>query len=86
MTDPHISDPALLRDHSEFKAYRTSRFEYPEIRVFFREHAKVAITNGAACGEAGKQFVRFNMAMSRPMLEETVQKMAAAVYEFVPVM
>ncbi|MCC6705054.1 MAG: aminotransferase class I/II-fold pyridoxal phosphate-dependent enzyme [Thermomicrobiales bacterium] len=56
-----------------------------DVDVFFREHAKVAITNGAACGEVGKQHVRFNLAMSRPMLEETVQKMAAAVNEFVPV-
>ena len=35
-----------------------------------------------ACGEAGKGHVRFNMAMSRPMLEETIQKMAAAVREY----
>lgn len=56
-----------------------------EVDVFFREHAKVAITNGGACGEIGKGNVRFNLAMSRPMLEETVKKMAAAVNEFVPV-
>jgi cystathionine beta-lyase len=56
-----------------------------DVDVFFREHAKVAITNGASCGQVGKEHVRFNFAMSRPMLEETIQKMAAAVYEFVPV-
>ncbi|GFP58850.1 mRNA-capping enzyme [Trichoderma asperellum] len=39
-TDPHDTDPALLRDHSQFKSYKTSRFEYPEIRVFFRQHVK----------------------------------------------
>ncbi|KAL7783614.1 hypothetical protein V8C37DRAFT_396988 [Trichoderma ceciliae] len=39
-TDPHATDPALLRDHSQFKSYKTSRFEYPEIRVFFRQHVK----------------------------------------------
>jgi pimeloyl-ACP methyl ester carboxylesterase len=38
-TDPHATDPALLRDHSQFKSYKTSRFEYPEIRVF-RQHVK----------------------------------------------
>ncbi|RFU78420.1 dual specificity phosphatase catalytic domain [Trichoderma arundinaceum] len=39
-TDPHATDPALLRDHSQFRSYKTSRFEYPEIRVFFRQHVK----------------------------------------------
>jgi cystathionine beta-lyase len=53
-----------------------------EVDAFFREHAQVAVTNGRACGEAGKGHVRFNMAMSRPMLEETIQKMAAAVREY----
>ncbi|KAL7918316.1 hypothetical protein ACQKWADRAFT_304514 [Trichoderma austrokoningii] len=38
--DAHATDPALLRDHSQFKSYKTSRFEYPEIRVFFRQHVK----------------------------------------------
>ena len=38
--DPHLTDPPLLKNHSEFKSYKTSRFEYPEIRVFFRQHAK----------------------------------------------
>ena len=39
-TDPHATDPPLLKDNSEFKSYRTSRFDYPDIRVFFRQHAK----------------------------------------------
>lgn len=39
-TDPHLTDPPLLRDHSDFKTFRTSRFEYPNVRVFFRQHAK----------------------------------------------
>ncbi|KAL7946760.1 hypothetical protein V8C42DRAFT_318725 [Trichoderma barbatum] len=38
--DPHATDPALLRNHSQFKSYKTSRFEYPEIRVFYRQHVK----------------------------------------------
>ncbi|KAK0388379.1 hypothetical protein NLU13_4624 [Sarocladium strictum] len=38
--NPHDTDPALLRDHSEFKSYTTSRFTYPRIRTFFRQHAK----------------------------------------------
>ncbi|RCI07597.1 hypothetical protein L249_1647, partial [Ophiocordyceps polyrhachis-furcata BCC 54312] len=39
-TDAHLTDPALLREHSQFKTYTTSRFRYPNIRVFFRPHAK----------------------------------------------
>ncbi|PFH63291.1 hypothetical protein XA68_14943 [Ophiocordyceps unilateralis] len=39
-TDAHLTDPSLLRDHSEFKSYTTSRFHYPNLRVFFRQHAK----------------------------------------------
>ncbi|KAF4454705.1 hypothetical protein F53441_2783 [Fusarium austroafricanum] len=39
-TDPHLTDPSLLKDHSEFKSYTTSRFEYTGIRVFYRQHAK----------------------------------------------
>ncbi|KAL7935596.1 hypothetical protein V8C35DRAFT_297746 [Trichoderma chlorosporum] len=38
--DPHETDPLLLRHHSHLKAYKTSRFEYPEIRVFHRQHVK----------------------------------------------
>ncbi|UPL04163.1 hypothetical protein LCI18_015097 [Fusarium solani-melongenae] len=39
-TDPHLTDPSLLKDHSDFKSYSTSRFEYSGIRVFYRQHAK----------------------------------------------
>ncbi|RDA86224.1 hypothetical protein CP532_5105 [Ophiocordyceps camponoti-leonardi (nom. inval.)] len=39
-TDAHLTDPPLLREHSQFKSYTTSRFHYPNIRVFFRPHAK----------------------------------------------
>jgi pimeloyl-ACP methyl ester carboxylesterase/protein-tyrosine phosphatase len=39
-TDPHLTDPPLLRNHSVFKSYKTSHAEYRDLRVFFREHAK----------------------------------------------
>ncbi|PHH77024.1 hypothetical protein CDD80_996 [Ophiocordyceps camponoti-rufipedis] len=38
--DAHLTDPPLLRQHSHFKSYTTSRFHYPNLRVFFRQHAK----------------------------------------------
>ncbi|KAK7918011.1 hypothetical protein PG985_009885 [Apiospora marii] len=33
-------DPKLLRDHSEVKSFSTTRFTYPEIRVFHRVHPR----------------------------------------------
>ena len=50
-----------------------------DVDVYFRENAAVAITNGRACGDAGKGHVRFNLAMSRPLLIQSVEQMAAAV-------
>lgn len=49
-----------------------------DVATFFREEAKVAITDGSACGEVGKRNVRFNFAMSRPLLEETIARMGKA--------
>src|SRR4051794_38028599 len=45
---------------------------------FFLEHARVALTDGPACGRAGAGFVRYNLATPRPVLEQTVDQMAAA--------
>ncbi|KAG6035493.1 hypothetical protein E4U41_006068 [Claviceps citrina] len=41
-TDPFSTDPPLLRDHSQLRSYKTSSFEYTDIRVFFRPHSKAA--------------------------------------------
>ncbi|KAG5930580.1 hypothetical protein E4U42_006668 [Claviceps africana] len=41
-TDPLSTDPPLLRDHSQLRSYKTSRFEYLDVRVFFRPHSKAA--------------------------------------------
>jgi cysteine-S-conjugate beta-lyase len=49
------------------------------IDQFFRDRAKVAITNGQACGELGEGRVRFNFAMGRDLIEEAIEKMAEAV-------
>lgn len=46
--------------------------------AYFLEHANVAVTNGAACGEAGTGFARLNFALPRPVLREMVERMAAA--------
>lgn len=45
---------------------------------FFLEHARVAGTDGALCGDAGAAAVRFNLAMPRPILRTAVERMGAA--------
>lgn len=45
---------------------------------FFRRHARVALTDGADCGEAGIGYARLNFAMPRPLLREAVARMADA--------
>lgn len=42
--------------------------------AFFLEHARVALTEGTACGVAGH--VRLNLATPRPVLHEVVERMA----------
>lgn len=50
-----------------------------DLAEFFRERARVAVINGGACGAAGQGFVRLNFALPRPVLQEAVERMAAAV-------
>ncbi|GAB6858559.1 MalY/PatB family protein [Microbacterium xylanilyticum] len=50
---------------------------------FFRESAGVAMTDGIACGAAGEGFLRFILATPRPIIEQAVQQMAAALREHV---
>ena len=52
--------------------------------LFFRRHAKVALTDGAECGAGGEGHVRLNFAMPRPLLAETVERMAGAVAALPP--
>ena len=46
---------------------------------FFTAKARVLLTDGAACGEAGRGHVRLNFATPRPILTEIVRRMAEAV-------
>lgn len=45
---------------------------------FFREHAGVGLTDGSACGDAGKGGARFIFAMPRPLMREALQRMGEA--------
>ena len=46
---------------------------------FFLAKARVMLTDGAACGEAGRGHVRLNFATPRPILAEIVRRLADAV-------
>ena len=45
---------------------------------FFLREARVALTDGRDCGEAGAGHVRMNFAMPRPLLREALERMQAA--------
>lgn len=49
-----------------------------DLGEWFREHAGVAMTDGAACGVAAIGYTRFVFAMPRPVLVEAVDRIAAA--------
>lgn len=49
-----------------------------DLGAWFREHAGVAMTDGAACGEAAIGFTRFVFATPRPVLREAVERMGRA--------
>ncbi|MFG6476982.1 MalY/PatB family protein [Microbacterium sp. P06] len=49
-----------------------------DLSEWFREHAGVAMTDGAACGVAGIGHVRFVFALPRPLLREAVERLGAA--------
>lgn len=46
---------------------------------FFLEKARVALTDGGACGDVGKHSVRLNFATPRPVMEQMVRRMGEAV-------
>jgi alpha-beta hydrolase superfamily lysophospholipase len=39
-SDAKATDPSLLQRHSEVKSFKTSRFTYSGVRVFYRRHPK----------------------------------------------
>lgn len=49
-----------------------------DLGEWFREHAGVAMTDGAACGEAAIGFTRFVFATPRPVLREAVERIGRA--------
>ena len=51
---------------------------YEPPAAFFVREAGVVMTDGAACGEAGRGGMRLNLAMARPVLAEALDRLRAA--------
>lgn len=49
-----------------------------EPATFFEENANVIFTPGSACGEIAKDFARVNLATTKPILAEIVDRLASA--------
>lgn len=52
-----------------------------DLGAWFREHAGVAMTDGAACGQAAVGFTRFVFATPRPILREAIERVGKALAE-----
>lgn len=76
----HIPAAKMIKPEGTYLAWiDLTATKVPEdLATFFREEAKVAVTDGSLCGDVGKRHARFNMAMSRPLMEEAIKRMGAA--------
>ena len=79
----HMSDAGFIAPEGTYLAWLDCRsLALPEDTTpaaFFRRRARVALTDGRECGEAGDGFARLNFAMPRPLLDEALARMAAAI-------
>ncbi len=57
--------------------WREYEFE-PTAADYIREHARVSMTDGLMCGEAGRGFTRLIFATPRPVLTQAIEAMGAA--------
>ncbi|WP_238707081.1 MalY/PatB family protein [Microbacterium lushaniae] len=70
MTMPEATYIALI----DFRAYGIAG----DPAEWFRTHAAVAMTDGAACGVAGIGHMRFVFALPRPLLRAAIERIASA--------
>jgi len=81
----HLPDIRYQPPEGTYLAWLDCRDLFRDRRIevspaeFFRARGRVLLTDGAACGEAGRDHVRLNFATPRPVLTEIVRRMAAAV-------
>lgn len=79
--------PALLAEHLPKAGYIPPEGTYlawldlteynlaDNLHAFFAERARVSITDGALCGQAGRGHVRVNMGTPLPILTEVIRRM-----------
>lgn len=81
LVEEHLPGVTYIQPEGTYLAWLDfTETKVPEnVQEFFCQQAKVAITDGSACGEVGKRCVRFNFAMSRQMLEQAICCMGKAV-------
>lgn len=78
----HLPDVRYTRPQGTYIAWLDCReldFDGANPADFFREQAGVSLTDGIACGVAGTGFVRMIFATPRPILEQAVINMGAAI-------
>ena len=76
----HLPDVRLIMPEGTYIAlldFRTTGLT-GDLGEWFREHAGVAMTDGAACGEAAIGHTRFVFAMPRPIMREAILRIATA--------
>lgn len=80
LLDEHLPEARYTPPEGTYLAWIDLRaLEVGErLSSFFLDRAGVALTDGPACGRAGAGFVRFTFAMPRPVLEQAVRQMGAA--------
>ncbi|MFC7432854.1 MULTISPECIES: MalY/PatB family protein [unclassified Agrococcus] len=76
----HLPDVEMRAPEATYLAWiDASALGLADPATFFREHAGVALTDGALCGRGSEGFVRLVFATPRPLLEEAVAAMGRAV-------
>src|SRR5690606_5151916 len=79
----HMPDAGFIAPEGTYLAWLDGRsLALPKDTTpaaFFRRRARVALTDGRECGEAGDGFARLNFAMPRPLLDEALARMGTAI-------
>lgn len=80
--DAHIPGITLARPEATFLAWldcRGLQLSQSELKQFFVQQAKVGLNDGRTFGSAGEGFMRLNFGCSRYMLQQGLERIAAAV-------
>lgn len=84
LVQEHLPGVTMIRPQATYLAWLdfTNTNLPDELDTLFRDNAKVAITAGSLCGDVGKRHVRFNFALSRPVMTEAISRMGKAMADY----